>query len=86
MEHLSCLRFVPGIIFKHQTKPERLPEDKHSSLRRTLINYGRKKFLALGPAILSTNIIDIMLLLGLGYISLMKWHLTKRQLTKWQVD
>ncbi len=34
---------------KHQTRLERLARDKHSSLLRTFVNYGRKSFIILGP-------------------------------------
>ncbi len=33
----------------HETKLERLSRDKHSSLLRTFVNYGRKKFYNIGP-------------------------------------
>jgi hypothetical protein len=35
---------------RHYTKLERLAMDKHSSLLRTFVNYGRKKFYNIGPS------------------------------------
>ncbi len=40
---------APGLTHKHQTKLERLASDKHSSLLRKSVNYGRKKFYGLAP-------------------------------------
>jgi hypothetical protein len=39
----SCL------TLKHQTRLERLARDKHSSLLRKIVNYGRKSFIRFAP-------------------------------------
>jgi hypothetical protein len=54
MIHLMPLRaplleWAPGLTRKHKTRLERLAWDKHSSLLRKLVNYGRKKFYRIGP-------------------------------------
>ncbi len=38
----STLGQAPGLTHKHQTRLERLAKDKHSSLLRKSVNYGRK--------------------------------------------
>jgi hypothetical protein len=38
-----------GLTCKHYTRLERLARDKHSSLLRKSVNYGRKKFYSTGP-------------------------------------
>jgi hypothetical protein len=43
---------------KHKTGVKRLARDKHSSLLRTLINYGNKKFVILGPAGFNVFIVE----------------------------
>ncbi len=45
----STLRQAPGFICKHQTRLEWPARDKHSSLLRKFVNYGRKKFFNIGP-------------------------------------
>ena len=37
-----------GLTLKHSTRLERLAKDKHSSLLRKSVNYGRKKFYSKG--------------------------------------
>jgi hypothetical protein len=52
MEHLEDAPLkgrLPAHTRKRYTRLERLARDKHSSLLRTLINYGRKKFYNIGP-------------------------------------
>jgi hypothetical protein len=47
MKQLSdapTLGFVPGLTHKRQTRLSILAKDKHPSLLRKSINYGRKKF------------------------------------------
>jgi hypothetical protein len=48
VEQLKCtsLGQAPGLSYKHWT---RLGRDKHSSLLRKFINYGRKMFYKIGP-------------------------------------
>jgi hypothetical protein len=38
-----------GLTSKHWTRQERLARDKHSSLLRKSVNYGRNKFYDTGP-------------------------------------
>ncbi len=46
----SSFRFsTPGLTFKHYTRLERLVRDKHTSLLRTFVNYGRKFFITWTP-------------------------------------
>ncbi len=45
----STLGQASGLTNKHQTRLERLARDKHSSLSRKFVNYGRKKFYRIGP-------------------------------------
>ncbi len=40
----STLGYAPGLTHKHKTRLGRLARDKHSSLLRKSVNYGRKKF------------------------------------------
>jgi hypothetical protein len=40
---------TPGLAHKQQTSLESLARDKHSSLIRTFVNYGGKKFYNIGP-------------------------------------
>ncbi len=51
VEHLKGSSIGVGscITNKQQTKLERLPRDKHSSLLRKFQNFGRKSFITLGP-------------------------------------
>ncbi len=44
----STLGYAPGLTHKHYTRLERLNRNKHSSLLRTFVNYGRKKFYNIG--------------------------------------
>ncbi len=46
----STLGQAPGLTHKHQNRLERLGKDKHSSLVRKFVNYGRKKFYSIGPS------------------------------------
>jgi hypothetical protein len=47
---LKCTTWVGSSLFrKHYAKMERLASDKHSSLLRTFVNYGHKKFYNIGP-------------------------------------
>ncbi len=61
-----CKPFQPSVMFvgkarslpqsasltrKHSTRLERIAIDKHSSLLRKSVNYGRKKFYSTGPCI-----------------------------------
>ncbi len=45
----STLGQAPGLTHKHQPMLERLAGDKHSSLLRKSINYGRKTFHSTSP-------------------------------------
>ncbi len=47
----STLGQAPGLAHKHQTMLERLATDKHSSLLRIFVNYGRKFFITLAPGL-----------------------------------
>ncbi len=49
--HFRCstLGLAPGLTHKHYTRPAILARDKHSSLLRKSVNYGRKKFYSIGP-------------------------------------
>jgi hypothetical protein len=47
----STLGYATGLTHKHQTRLERLAKDKHSSLLRTLVNYGRKTFYNIGSCV-----------------------------------
>ncbi len=38
-----------GLTHKHETKLEKLARDRHSSLLRESVNYGRKFFIELAP-------------------------------------
>ncbi len=40
---------APSLTHKHQTRLERLAKDKHSSLLRKSVNYGRNNFYDKGP-------------------------------------
>ncbi len=42
-------RSAVDLTYKDQTRPERLARDKHSSLIRTSVNYGPKKFYNIWP-------------------------------------
>ncbi len=45
-----CFTWVgPGLALKHWTRLEKLARDKHSSLLRKYLNYGRNKFYSTGP-------------------------------------
>ncbi len=46
------IRVGSCLIFKHQTRLERLARDKHSSLLRKPVNYRQKSFIILGPDVL----------------------------------
>jgi hypothetical protein len=46
---VSCLWVGPGLARKHWTRLEKLARDKHSSLLRKSVNYGRNKFYSTGP-------------------------------------
>jgi len=52
----STLRYAPGHTSKRTTKLERIATDKHSSLLKTFINYGREKVYKIG-----TNFVIIKL-------------------------
>jgi hypothetical protein len=45
-EQLKCtaLGLAPGLSYKQWTRLERPARDKHFSLLRKFVNYGRKKF------------------------------------------
>jgi hypothetical protein len=45
----SNLGKAPGLTHKHKTRLEWLARDKHSSLLRTSVNYGRNKLYSTGP-------------------------------------
>ncbi len=46
----SCFTWVgSGLTHRHQTRLERLARNKHTSLLRKSVNYGRKKFYSTGP-------------------------------------
>jgi hypothetical protein len=49
---------APGLTHKHVTRLERLTRDKHSSLLRKFVNYGRNKFYDTGPAHKCWNVND----------------------------
>ncbi len=51
----SITRVGSGLTGKHQTRLENLARDKHSSLLRNFINYGRKKFYSIGTRYKSTK-------------------------------
>ena len=40
-----------SLTHRHQTRPERLVRNKHSSLLRILVNCGHKKFCKIGPSV-----------------------------------
>ncbi len=46
-----------SLTHKHQSRLERLARDKHSSLLRTFVNYGRKKFYNVDP--MGPNVIKL---------------------------
>ncbi len=45
--HIRCstLGWAPGLTHKHNSRLERSARDKHSSLLRTFVNYGRNSFI-----------------------------------------
>jgi hypothetical protein len=47
----STLGYASGLTHKHQTRQERFAKDKHSSLLRTLVNYGHKTFYNIGSCV-----------------------------------
>jgi hypothetical protein len=49
VKHLSGVAFWDRLLALPTTKLERVVRDKDSSLLRTFVNYGRKKFLNIGP-------------------------------------
>ncbi len=53
----STLGQAPGLTHKYKTRLERLDRDKRSSLLRTLVNYGRKKFYSIEPWFVRLQII-----------------------------
>jgi hypothetical protein len=61
------------------TRLERLARDKHSSLFRTIVNYGRKKFNNLGPrTVIDGTLAIYQQLLGLKFVQccddIDRWH------------
>ncbi len=48
-ERFFILGQAPGLTHKHQNRLRRLVGEKHSSLLRTFVNYGHKKFCNIGP-------------------------------------
>ncbi len=46
---LECQSLASLSSHKHQTRQERFARDKHSSLLRKSVNYGRKKFYEIDP-------------------------------------
>ncbi len=48
VEHLKG-RVGTGLTCKHYTRVERLARDKHFTLLRKSVNYGRNKFYNIGP-------------------------------------
>ncbi len=57
----STLGWAPGFTHKHQTRLERLAKDKHSSLLRKSVNYGRIFFIVEEPAILISPVKSLQL-------------------------
>jgi hypothetical protein len=76
MPLMSSLKFAgydgayPGeahsLSHKYSTRLESLARDKHSSLLRTFVNYGRKKFYIIGPCIVRYHMCLVMHLEDLG--------------------
>jgi hypothetical protein len=48
-----------GLTYKHCTRPEGLARDKHSSLLRTLVNYGRNFFYILGARLWKPSVANM---------------------------
>ncbi len=44
----STLGYAPGLTHKYYTELEWLAKDKHSSILKTFVNYGRKTFYKIG--------------------------------------
>ncbi len=54
----STLGLAPGLTYKHLTRLERLVWDKHFSLLRKSVNYGRKKFYNIGPVMIKKKFLE----------------------------
>jgi hypothetical protein len=46
--HLSCVILYGRLLALAANRRKKLAKDKHSSLLRTIINYGREKFYGIG--------------------------------------
>ncbi len=57
VERCSTPRQATDLRHIHQIRLERLARDKHSSLLRKLVNYGRKKFYEIGPRCKQTQLL-----------------------------
>ncbi len=51
-----------GLSCKHQTRLERLAMDKHSSLLRKSVNYGRKSFIVQPPGVFYRTVKNIFII------------------------
>jgi hypothetical protein len=60
-----------GLTRKHETRLERLARDKHLSLLRKSVNYGRKSFIVQAPEVLQEKYVG-----GGGFVYLLSFLCT----------